>query len=588
MTTATPPLTPYPFRVLLGRIAREWTTRRRVLDLPAGRIWRNPGAPDLSFEFLGRRVATPIGPAAGPHTQMAQNIVLAWLGGARMFELKTVQVLDDLEIARPCIDVETVGYNVEWSQELSVPRSLEEYVKAWMAIELLKRWEPLTELVGPAPGPHLFDLSVGYDLAGISTEKVAGFIDAMVDASEVVERLRPEIPEPFDADTPFPTRIADTATLSTFHGCPPNEIDAITRHLMDRHGLDVVVKLNPTLLGFDRVREVLYDDLGYTEIVLDPEAFEADLQFDQALELVEDLRHHARTTGRRFGIKLTNTLVVRNHRGVLPDDPMYLSGPPLHVLATALLDRLATALPGVLMLPGHDGDVQVSFSAGVTKANVAATLAMGVGPATICTDLLKPGGYGRLSPMLKELAGHVADHGSLEAWRDRRLAEAVAAGHRDTVAAHLAAVLDDDRSLYDREGTAKPPRRVDHALRMWGCVACNLCVAVCPNDAVVRLRTPGGFDADDGRWQYLVLTELCNECGNCMTFCPETGDPAEVKPRIFLDAEVFRLRDGQRFRVVRDDGDLAAVPATGWEAEAGRVTMIVAGEQGLPLRPTDL
>ena len=44
-------------------------------------------------------------------------------------ELKTVQVLDELQIPRPCIDMQTVGYNVEWSQELRVEQSLHEYVK---------------------------------------------------------------------------------------------------------------------------------------------------------------------------------------------------------------------------------------------------------------------------------------------------------------------------------------------------------------------------------------------------------------------------------------------------------------------------
>lgn len=64
-----------------------------------------------------------IGPAAGPHTQMAQTIVLAWLGGARVFELKTVHALDDLEIARPRIDMATVGFNTAWSQEQLVSQS---------------------------------------------------------------------------------------------------------------------------------------------------------------------------------------------------------------------------------------------------------------------------------------------------------------------------------------------------------------------------------------------------------------------------------------------------------------------------------
>ena len=91
-------LTPWPLRVLLGRVAHEWETRHRIFDLPFGKFHHNDPTADLSAMLGGRRVATPIGPAAGPHTQLAQNIVLGWLAGARVFELKTVQVLDELEI----------------------------------------------------------------------------------------------------------------------------------------------------------------------------------------------------------------------------------------------------------------------------------------------------------------------------------------------------------------------------------------------------------------------------------------------------------------------------------------------------------
>jgi len=582
----TPPLTPLPFDLLLRRIATEWETRRRILDLPSARIWRPDPQVDLSFEFLGRPAATPIGPAAGPHTQMAQNIVLGWLGGARLLELKTVQVLDELEIPRPCIDMETVGYNIEWSQELRVPESLAEYVKAWTAIAILRKWEPLAGLIGPDPGPHVFDMSVGYDLAGIAGEKVAGFIRAMMDAHDEIDRLRRLIPPSFAplADVEIPARIADTVTLSTFHGCPPDEIDAITRHLMDVHGLDVIVKLNPTLLGYEQVDAILHDLLGYDEIRLSKEAFDADLQMERAVTLIGDLREHAAATGRRFGIKLTNTLVVHNHKGFLPDDPMYLSGPPLHVIASTLLAELARRMPGVLKLPGHDGDVQVSFSAGVTKENLADTLAMGVRPATMSTDLLKPGGYGRLKPMLTALTKELAAAGAttLEEWRALRLDDARAAGRSDAVDLHVAAMLHgDDRARYAKEGTSKGPRRVDHRLEMWGCVACNLCVTVCPNDAVIKVPTPDAAPVD-GRWQYLIFAELCNECGNCMVFCPEDGDPATVKPRLFLDEGRFAATAGQRFLVDVRHG-IRFVAGPGWEDQAVVLETVAGNEQGLPL-----
>ena len=69
---------------------------------------------------FGGLLETPIGVAAGPHSQLAQNIVSAWLCGARYIELKTIQTLDELEISKPCIDMQDEGYNCEWSQELKI------------------------------------------------------------------------------------------------------------------------------------------------------------------------------------------------------------------------------------------------------------------------------------------------------------------------------------------------------------------------------------------------------------------------------------------------------------------------------------
>jgi putative selenate reductase len=594
---------PLPLDVLLGRIAHEWRTRHAIFDLPPSRFFNASAGPDLSVRYLGRRAGTPLGPAAGPHTQLAQNIVLGWLAGARIFELKTIQTLDRLEIPRPCIDMATVGYNIEWSQELRLEQSLEEYVKAWMIIEILGGWEELRPFLGADPGPHVFDLSVGYDLAGISSPRVAGCIDALADASSTIERLRAEIPEPFAAwrDHRFPSAVAGSATVSTFHGCPPDEIAAIARHLMTRHGLDVVVKLNPTLLGLERVSGILRGRLGYDELRLRPEAFETDLTFDQAVDLVRWLDSFARGQGRRCGLKLTNTLVVENHRGVLPADPMYLSGPPLHVLAVTLLDELGRALPGTLAVDREiagGGRVEVSFSAGVTKHNMADVAGLGIAPITVCSDLLRPGGYGRLMPMLAALGERMTAAGcaDIDAWRAHRQRAAVEAGAVNAVAAYASSLgTEDGARPYARSATARPLRRVDHVLTRWDCVACNECVTVCPNDAFFRVET-GAEAGLAAAHQYVYLAELCNRCGNCAVFCPENGDPAVVKAALFLRPACFAGDDRAGFLLARDgdregDGDgsrVVVIPAPGLEADAARLGRMLGAPGGLAFDPRDL
>ncbi len=594
VTHETPPLTPMSLETLLGRIAHEWETRQKIFDLPSARIWKPDPEIDLGFEFLGRPCATPIGPAAGPHSQLAENIVLAWLGGSRLFELKTVQVLDELEIGRPCIDMQTIGYNIEWSQELKIPQSLEEYVKAWMMIEILSGWSELAPYLGKDPGPHVFDISVGYDLEGIASPAVAAYIDGMLDASDEIERLRPLIPEPFAEwrDHSFSTRVSDTVTLSTFHGCPPDEIEGITKHLMTRHGLDVIVKLNPTLLGFDRVEAIVNDELGYSEVRLRQSDFDADLQFDRGIELISELEEFAAEHGRRFGIKLSNTLVVENHRGFMPDETMYLSGAPLHVITTTLLGELHHALPGKLRVDGQDGSIQVSFSAGIGKINLAKAAGLGLEPMTVCSDLLKPGGYGRLKPMLNALNQAIERVGcsSFVEYERHATAEAREQGHAGAVEAYIAELHDPARNeMYTREGTSKLPRAVDHDLEMWGCVACNFCVTVCPNDAFFRLPTPDGMPVD-GRQQYFVLVEACNECGNCLVFCPEHGDPAQVKPRLFVDADRFAMEtDEQAFLVTASNGGYGVTSNAHARAEDGaRLSEILNAQEGFVMPPNRL
>ncbi len=590
MNRRPPPLTPYPLRVLLGRIAREWETRHRIFDLPTGRFFHPEPVRDLGVVVAGAPAGTPVGPAAGPHTQLAQNYVLGWLAGARTFEMKTVQVLDELDIPRPCIDAEAVGYNVEWSQELSLDQSAEEYVKAWMMLEILSRWEPLRPMLG-RPGPHVFDLSVGYDLAGIRRERMARFIRTMRDAGPLIDELRPGIPEPFAGyrDHHFPTRLATSVTLSTFHGCPPDEIDAISRHLMDEHQLDVTVKLNPTLLGHDAVAAIL-TRLGHSDVVLDPDAFAADLGYDDALGLIDGLDRYARAQGRAFGIKLTNTLVVGNHRSALPGDVMYLSGAPLHVITMTLLDRLAGDLAGRLRLGAATAGIGVSYSGGIDRASLPRAVGLGLAPVTVCTDLLKPGGYGRLSGMLKHLVAELeaAGCGDVAAWREHLADDAAADGHRDAVAAYVAELAGaGPDSPFGAEGVASRLRRVDDDLELWDCVSCNLCVTVCPNDAMLHVATPDEAGLEQ-RWQYLCLAELCNDCGNCTTFCPERGEPFLAKPRLFLGEDAWRRDRGPAFLLTRADGGVAIAATPGYAAEVPRLAAVLAGPDGLPLRVADL
>ncbi len=49
-----------------------------------------------------------------------------------------------------------------------------------------------------------------------------------------------------------------------------------------------------------------------------------------------------------------------------------------------------------------------------------------------------------------------------------------------------------------------------------------------------------------------MLTDFCNECGNCTTACPTSGEPYRDKPRLYLDRTDFLAQDDNAFMVFSD------------------------------------
>jgi putative selenate reductase len=351
----------------------------------------------------GHPLHTPFGPAAGPHSQMAQNIVAAWLCGARYIELKTVQTLDVLDVSKPCIDMEDEGYNVEWSQELKVFQSFDEYLRAWVLIHALHH-----KLGFPDDLPGIvFNLSVGYNLEGIQRPNMQWFLDQMQDCSAFKQTIVDQVAKYYPAirDLDIPDRLSDNVTLSTMHGCPPDEIESISTYLLRERRLHTLMKCNPTLLGPGRVRKILNEDLKFTDVIVPDVAFEHDLKYSDAVPMLENLQAIANECGLEFGVKLSNTLEVENSRSVFDtaEKMSYLSGRPLHAITVNLAHALADEF---------DGDLPMSFSAGASCFNAPDLLATGMQTITVCSDLLKTGGYMRLLDYIESSKASFAEVGA--------------------------------------------------------------------------------------------------------------------------------------------------------------------------------
>ena len=383
---------------LLSWIKRDEKTSK-IFGIPKS-LFFNPCDDDVfRINRYGRVLETPVGVAAGPHTQLSQNIVSSWLTGARYIELKTIQVLDELEVTKPCINMEDEGYNCEWSQELRLEQSLNEYVNAFIAIYILKKRlnpRPLQGARKNDPG-FIFNMSVGYNLEGILSPTVQKFLNSMADAGTIIdEKLKiAQTIFPEAAELDIPSTISDNVTISTMHGCPPDEVEKIGRYFVEKRKLNTTIKLNPTLLGPMELRDILNTRLGFDTIVPDI-AFDHDLKYDAGVKLINSLLQKAQASNVEFNIKLTNTLETLNTKALLPKkEPMlYMSGRALHSISINLASKLQHEFKG---------NLDISFSAGADCFNVADILSCGLSPVTICSDLLKPGGYGRIAQYLSSI-----------------------------------------------------------------------------------------------------------------------------------------------------------------------------------------
>lgn len=372
--------------------------------------------------IFGRPLETPVGPAAGPHTQLAQNIAAAYYTGSRFFELKTVQIMDGAELSacvnKPCIKADDECYNCEWSTELYVPQAMEEYIKAWFLCKVMAKEFALGSMDG-----FQFNISVGYDLAGIQSEKIDSFLNTMKHAqdseifrsckeyllrnTDLFEHVTEEDIESISGD------ICNSVTISTLHGCPPQEIEKIAMYLITEKGFHTFIKCNPTLLGYEYARKTM-DDMGYDYVAFGDFHFKDDLQYEDAVPMLTRLMKVCGERNLEFGVKITNTFPVDVKQNELPSEEMYMSGKALYPLSISLAAKLAEEF---------DGKLRISYSGGADFHNIKGIVDAGIWPVTVATTLLKPGGYDRMAQMASLLEEENAVFEGVSAEKAGKLAE---------------------------------------------------------------------------------------------------------------------------------------------------------------------
>ena len=133
----------------------------------------------------------------------------------------------------------------------------------------------------------------------------------------------------------------------------------------------------------------------------------------------------------------------------------------------------------------------------------------------------------------------------VEAMRDaRKAAEAIlgkpaAMDFDDTVS--------DLSKLYDRRGTLVETKEdKEDCTRCLGCSnICENCVDVCPNRANITITVPGME-----KHQIIHVDYMCNECGNCKSFCPYDSAPYLDKFTLFASEADMENSKNQGFVVL--------------------------------------
>ncbi|HOY32478.1 MAG TPA: putative selenate reductase subunit YgfK [Bacteroidales bacterium] len=533
------------------------TSEQSVLGIPVQLFFNSNHHTALKTEIFGHTLATPFGVAAGPHSQLAQNIIAAWLCGARYIELKTVQTLDELKISKPCIDMQDEGYNCEWSQELKIEESFREYLKAWIFIHLL------AQKLGHGNHPEtVFNMSVGYNFDGICNDNVQWFLNKMNNCTVEKEAMVAELENLYPAikSINIPSLISDNITLSTMHGCPPEEIEKIGKYLIEEKKLNTFIKLNPTLLGPDELRRIL-NDIHHHRTTVPDQAFEHDLKYENAVSIIKSLRETAQKNHVFFGIKLTNTLESINNRQIFSagEKMMYMSGKALHPLSINIARKLQ-----------HDfnGQLNISFSGGADCFNISKIIECGISPVTVSSDLLKPGGYGRLKQYAVNLSSF-AEANQIKNLRDyiSHIRNNGDTGKLDTYADE---VLKDTR--YSKDMFGDPNIKSGKKLSYFDCISAP-CVNTCPTNQGIPdyIFFAGGKKYDQALNTILKTNPLPTVCGmvcdhECESKCTRINydDPLMIR-------EIKRFIMEQKSEITLPSG----------KNNKGKTAIIGAGPSGL-------
>lgn len=524
-------LRPIPIHRLLEHVAREMEMSSTVFSVPPG--YRGTGRGEtLPFG----RLELPLGVAPGPHSQMAQNLLCAYVAGARAFGLMTVSLKEPdepgayIQAPRQCRRRVRGG-------GLGLEEMTGEFIKGSFAIQLLAR-----ELGLGDPGGMIFAMGVPGDRAVLENPRMTAFFDAMADASttplwaECQQGARLAIRRFNNVDksclAELDPHISSMVILDWSES--GKKLEEAAGYLLESRGLHTYIKLTPAALGFSAAKAAL-EAQGVETARLDETGFGPGLS--ELEPVIRGLAGKARELGLTLGLELSGSLPLTGGEA--------LSGPALTPMTLELAAQAARLWP----------ELPMSYSGGADYFNAAAIRAVGFETVNVCSTLLKPGGYLRLRQMARALGAQ----GEAPRRVNPEAAEALA------------------RELAGAKGRSGPAQRVriPRPLPMLDCFAAPCAQAGCP----FGMDIPGALRLmSDGRYRDALRVILDRNPLPHLTgaICPQPCQGACT--RLFYDQPI-QVREAETLCARTAWGDLLArlEPA---EPVAGRRVAVVGGSPG--------
>lgn len=343
-------LHPMPMARMVEHIARELEMTSTVFSVSPGYRGR---LAEVKLPF--GQLDLPLGTAPGPHGLLAQNLVCAYVAGARFLSLAP------LGGAIPEMTVGSDGLcrRREGSGGLSLRQAAAEAVKGSVLIQLLAR-----ELGLDSRGVIL-SMALPGDQAFLERKDVQEYLDALADASQT-EVWKDSV-------------AAAKALAGQFNNLQRAELDDLDPHIS--HVARVTLPESGALDGVE-----LLVARGIAVFVRFDLSAGDDPRLPQILTDLQALAQAAKGKGGFVGVEVSGSLPTGSGEA--------LTGPAMAPATLRLAAKVAGLCPGLPM----------SYAGGADQLNLARLAAQGFLTVSVCTTLLKPGGYLRLRQLARTLA----------------------------------------------------------------------------------------------------------------------------------------------------------------------------------------